>query len=117
VIVLWAVLLITFMVLRPRPGSLAFWLLIVPAFVAGGFYMLQSYSEKQQSQRQWSAWEARLRVLVDVNDVDDDGHLYEWFEPAEWEKIFSELENMPKGSRRLSQAIGSVDSDFFREDA
>ena len=79
--------------------------------------MLRSHSEKQRLQREWSAWEARLRLLVDVNDVDDDGHLYEWFEPAEWEKIFSELENMPKGSRRLREAIGSVDSGFFREDA
>jgi hypothetical protein len=114
---IWAVLMIALMIFRPQPNTALFWLLIVPGFAAGGLHMWLSHMDSRRLAREWSAWEVRFRSLVDVNDVEDDGHLYEWFDPPEWERIFLELEKMPPGTRNLRVAINAVNPDVLRQDA
>jgi len=79
--------------------------------------MWLTHLDSRRLAREWSRWELRLQSLVDVNDIEDDGHLYEWLDPSDWEKVFSELETMPQGSRNLRVAIDSVSPDVLREDA
>jgi hypothetical protein len=105
----WAAFLLAFIVLGPRRYGIVSWLFLAAAVLAGGLSMVRSHREAQRSGREWAAWHRRLRLLVDVNDVEDDGHLYEWFDPADWDRIFSALEEMPRGSRNLRLAITAVD--------
>ncbi len=74
-------------------------------------------SENKISKADWSAWQKRLEMLTVIKDVNDDGHLYEWFDPPEWEQIFKALEQMPRDSRSLRAAIISVDPTFMDEQA
>ncbi|OGW54798.1 MAG: hypothetical protein A2Z46_02705 [Nitrospirae bacterium RBG_19FT_COMBO_55_12] len=108
----WAALLVAFFVLRPSARSLLFWVLIIPAFVSGVWYLWYSHLQSRSTQRDFSAWQERLDALVDIKDIEDDGHLFEWFDRFEWERIFSEIERMPKGLRSLRKAISAVDPEF-----
>jgi hypothetical protein len=114
---IWAALLVTMLILRPSRTSALFWILITPAFIAGGWQMVISRAESRKSVDDWSDWEQRLKSLAVIMDVDDDGHLYEWFDPPQWEAIFRSLEQMPKDSRSLRAAIISVVPDFEDERA
>ena len=111
---MWAVCLGAFLFVRPAPWSAGFWLLLVPAFAAGVAYMVAAYRSSLRTMHEAQAWSARLRAAVDTLDVEDDGHLHEWFDAAQWERIFGELERMPKGSRSLRRAIEAVDPGFAR---
>ena len=70
--------------------------------------MWRSHMESVSSKRAFAAWRARIQALAPGMDVDDDGHLYEWLDPPQWEAVFSELERVPRDSRSLRQAIGVV---------
>ena len=113
----WAVLMIALLILRPRPDTGLFWFLVVSGFAFGGLHMWLSHMDSRRYARQWSAWEVRFRSLVDVNDIEDDGHLYEWFGSSDWDRIFLELEKMPRGTRNLRVAINAVKPDVLRQDA
>lgn len=75
--------------------------------------MLRSFKESKNSNQNYRIWKNRLDQLISGDfDVKDDGHLYEWFDKKEWEKIFGELEKMPNGARSLKRAILSIDPDY-----
>jgi hypothetical protein len=111
----FAISITLILVVRPSSGSLGFWTLSALVLIAGSLYMWRSRADAKESEDAWVAWNHRLQSLADINDVEDDGHLYEWFDASEWESIFSELERMPKGSRSLGQAISVVDPDFLEQ--
>jgi hypothetical protein len=106
--VVWATLLAAFPVLRPRPGSGLFLFLLVCAFAAGLAYMWRSRAESRASQDAWKAWQVRVDALAAIIDVEDDGHVYEWLDPPQWEEVFFELERMPINSRSLRKAMSIV---------
>jgi len=60
--------------------------------------MWRSHLESVASKRAFATWQARMQSLAPAMDVDDDGHLYEWLDPPQWEAVFSELES----AKRLS---------------
>lgn len=106
--VLWALLLLVFVVVRPRPWSPLFLSLFGLTMALGIGLMWRSHLESVASKRAFATWQARMQSLAPVMDVDDDGHLYEWLDPPQWEAVFSELERVPRGSRSLRQAMGVV---------
>jgi hypothetical protein len=106
--VLWSLLLLVLIVVRPRPWSPLFLSLLGLAMALGMGLMWRSRRESVASRRAFAAWQARMQLLAPAMDVDDDGHLYEWLDPPQWEAVFSELERMPRGSRSLRQAMGVV---------
>jgi len=64
--------------------------------------------ETLRAKRAFSLWETRLHSLATTIDVEDDGHLYEWLDPPQWDAVFSELEKAPMGSRSLRKAMQAV---------
>ena len=110
----WAVCLVAYVIVRPALWSPAFWLIAAPGLAAGLAYMAVSYQEGRRMRRSAEAWLRRLESSVDTLDVEDDGHLHEWFDARQWERIFQELERMPKGQRSLRRAIATVDPSFER---
>jgi hypothetical protein len=111
--VLWAILLLSFVVARPRPWSPLFLFLSGLAMALGMWLMWRSHLESVAAKRALAAWQARIQSLAPAMDVDDDGHLYEWLDPPQWEAVFSELERVPRGSRSLRQALGVVAPDLL----
>src|SRR6186997_608076 len=105
---IWAGVLLCFVIVRPRPGSLVFTLFVVALFSAGAVHWLVSRRVSSESEREWAAWQARMDVLQVVIDIEDDGHLYEWLDPPQWAAAFTELERMPPTSRSLKAALQSV---------
>jgi hypothetical protein len=114
---LWAGLLITFMVLRPSPHSGLFWLLATSALIPGGAYMWLSHSESRRNQLAATAWIRQINQLVDVRDLEDDGHLAEYLDESERRRVVEELERMPPGARSLRRALGIVSPDLIGDDA
>ncbi|HEU4342188.1 MAG TPA: hypothetical protein VFU31_11505 [Candidatus Binatia bacterium] len=109
---LWAALLGVFIFVRPASGSWLFWTLLIVVSLVAAAYLLWSYLESKSLKESVLVWRHRLDSLVDIMDVEDDGHLYEWFDPPDWDRILLELERMPKGSRNLRKAIKIIDPDF-----
>ena len=107
-VTVWAGLLVTFMAVRPRPDSSAFWLLVGSATLVGGLYVLQSHRESRRMQRATASWLQQVDKLVDIDDYADDGHLAEYLDEAEQRRVIEELERMPAGSRSLRRAISIV---------
>ena len=108
----WAGLLIIFMVVRPAPYSLTFWLLLGSAVLSGGLYMLLSGRESRSTQREALAWLRKVNELVDVHDYENDGHLEEYLDDSERRRVIEELERMPAGSRSLREALSIVSPDL-----
>ena len=105
---LWAGLLVVALVTRPDRGSAAFYLLYGGAIVIGVWLLRRSQLDNRQAKRRFEGWRTRLTQLSPIMDVDDDGHLYEWLDPAEWEVVFSLLEQTPPKSRSLRKAMEAV---------
>ena len=114
-IVVWAALLVAFMGLRPAPRSFLFWMLIGSATAVGGAYMVLSRRESAEMERGVSAWNRRIRQLVDVHDFDDDGHLAEYLDEPERRVVIELLEQMPPGSRSLRTAIAAVAPELLKD--
>lgn len=108
---LWALALIACLVVRPRPWTPSFYALLAAVVVFGVLFRWRVHVGRKASKRVLSEWEARFKSVAPIVDVDDDGHLYEWLEPAEWEKVFVELEKIPKESRSLRQAMERIAPD------
>jgi hypothetical protein len=102
---LWLVLLLLFLIVRPRPFSLAFWGLATAVVVAGLAQMWQARAEATAEQEAFTRWNDRLSRLGALRDVEDDGHLYEWLDPPQWQEVFAALEAMPAGARSLRSAL------------
>lgn len=115
-VTLWAGLLVSFMVVRPRPYSPAFWLWVGSATIIGGLYMLLSHRESRRIQRATASWLQQVNNLVDIRDYADDGHLADYLDETEQRRVIEELERMPAGSRSLRRAIGIVSPDLVDED-
>ena len=111
----WAALLVAFMVARPRPREAKFWLLIGAALAFGVSYMVVEALDSKRAQREVAAWYGRLQAVVDVRDYVDDGHLHEWLEPDERERLIQELQRMPPGSRSLKRALEIVSPELLDE--
>ena len=110
----WACLLIIFMVVRPSPRSISFWLLLGFALLFGGVYMFLSARESRRTESEALAWLRKVEKLVDVHDYEDDGHLYEYLDDSERRRVIEELERMPAGSRSLRSAIGIVSPELAK---
>lgn len=102
---IWAALLLTFLVVRPTLYSATFWVLLVAVGFATIAPMGNSHRENKKEQGAYAAWSNRLTSLSATIDVEDDGHLFEWLDPPHWQQVFVALEGMPVGSRSLRQAI------------
>jgi hypothetical protein len=116
-IVLWAGLLVTFLVMRPAPHSALFWSLVGSALLFGGLYMVLSLRESRRTQSATLASLQRVDELVDVRDYRDDGHLPEYLDDAERRRVIEALERMPAGARSLRRAIGMVSPDLLDDDS
>jgi hypothetical protein len=79
---------------------------------AGGAYMWLERAENKRAREAGATWLARYNALADAHDVPDDGHLYEWLDDDEWERVFTLLEQTPPGTRSLRRAIKVVDPSF-----
>lgn len=110
----WAILLIAFLVIRPSLRSPLAWGLLVPALVLGGAYMILTRLDAGKERSEWEEWKTRLTGLIDKPDVENDGHLFEQFDSAEWDLIFAELQRQPSDTRSLRKAIEVVDPEFGR---
>jgi len=110
----WAAVLVIALFTRPAPGSPTFILLFGAAIVLGASLMLRSRLESREAKRAFEMWQARLSKLVPTIDVDDDGHLYEWLDPPQWEAVFAMLEQTPRESRSLRQAMEAVEPEITK---
>jgi hypothetical protein len=110
---IWAILLVVLMFLRPRPRDGEFWVLIGAAVMAGVGYMVLEYLSSRRTQKEVTTWYARLSAAVDVRDYVDDGHLHEWLEPPERERLIQELQRMQPGSRSLKKALEIVSPELI----
>jgi hypothetical protein len=113
----WAALLVAFMVVRPRPREGKFWLMIGAALAFGVSYMFVEALDSRRTQREVAIWYDRLKAVVDVRDYVDDGHLHEWLEADERERLIQELQRMPAGSRSLKRALAIVSPELLDENA
>ena len=108
----WVAIVVAFVVARPTRGSPLFVLLIGAALVLGASMTLRTHLENRAEKRAFELWQARLRTLAPVMDVDDDGHLHEWLDPPQWEAVFAMLEQAPRESRSLRKAMEAVEPDI-----
>lgn len=76
--VIWLVLLLSFVIVRPRPFTLAFWAWTAVVVGAGLLQMHQARVEALAEREAFVQWSDRLAGLGALRDVEDDGHLYEW---------------------------------------
>ena len=111
---IWASLLLAFLLVGPRPSTLAFWVFLVIIFVAGGLLSRKQRAEASQQQDAFTAWSGRLTASGAIVDVDDDGHLYEWLDAAQWQAVFEALEQLPPGGRSLRQVLATKFPEVLR---
>ena len=104
------------MVARPSPSSPLSWLLIASAMLVGVLYMQRSNSESVRTQRAALAWLEAVHQLVDVHDYRDDGHLPEYLDAAERQRVIAELQRMPAGSRSLRRALEIVSPELLNNE-
>ena len=116
-IAVWASLLIIFMVVRPSPTSPVSWALIGLAMYVGVLYMQRSSQESRQTEHATLAWLHQVHELVDVHDYQDDGHLSEYLDEADRQRVLDELRRMPSGSRSLRDALSIVSPELLDRDA
>src|SRR5207249_4869557 len=114
-LIVWALLIICFLVLHPNPRSFLFWFLLIPGIVFGLSYMRTSHREDKSLEKDFVEWQKSLKVLVDTWDFHDDGHLYDSLDKEERDRIVKELKEMTPGKRSLRKAIGIVCPDLIRK--
>lgn len=105
---IWALSLLVLVVVRPQPWSPLFVGIFAVIMALSLSLMWRSHKETSEEKRRHSLWETRINVLAPIIDVDDDGHLYEWLDPPQWEEVFSMLEQTPKESRSLRKAMQAI---------
>lgn len=103
--VLWMACLLSFVIVRPRPPGLAFWIWAAVIVAAGLALMYGTRAEAAAERKAFEQWSERLTGLGALRDVEDDGHLYEWLDPPHWQEVFAALEAMPANARSLRSAI------------
>ena len=103
--VIWVVLLLSFLIVRPRPFTFTFWAWAAVVVGAGLLQMRQARVEARAEREAFVHWSDRLAGLGALRDVEDDGHLYEWLDPPQWQEVFAALEAMPANARSLRSAI------------
>ena len=106
--VLWVAGLLLLVALRPERWSPLYFGLMGPVLILAGVIMWRSRVEAVQARKAYTAWEERLNDLAPTIDVEDDGHLYEWLDPPQWDAVFSHLENLPREARSLRQAMEAI---------
>ena len=112
--VIWLVLLLSFMIVRPRPFTLAFWAWAAVVVGAGLLQMRRARAEALAEREAFVQWRDRLAGLGAVRDVEDDGHLHEWLDPPRWQDVFTALEAMPADARSLRSAILATHPDVLQ---
>ena len=110
----WLAVVVIALVARPAPGSPSFVVLVGAVLVLGGWLTLRTHRENRAATGAFEVWQGRLTTLVPVIDVDDDGHLYEWLDPLQWEAVFSFLEQVPRESRSLREAMETVEPEITK---
>jgi hypothetical protein len=103
--VIWLVLLLSFLIVRPRPFTLAFWVWMAVVVGAGLLQMRRAHAEAVAEREAFVQWSDRLAGLGALRDVEDDGHLHEWLDPPQWQDVYAALEAMPADARSLRSAI------------
>jgi hypothetical protein len=81
------------------------------AFVALLYFHHVGSQASNEYAREASNWQARFNELNPIVDVDDDGHLFEWLDPPQWDAVFAKLQEMPPNARSLRAAIEAVSPD------
>ena len=107
----WAFFVVAFLALRPAKYTPLFWLLLVPAFLAGGLAMWLQHLQTAADRRAHKQWRARLNSLA--VDIGDEGHLYEALDPSEWDRVFRYLEARPPTMRNLRDAMSAIAPDYI----
>lgn len=103
--IIWLVLLLSFLIVRPRPFTFAFWAWAAVVVGAGLLQMRQARVEALAEREAFVQWSDRLAGLGALRDLEDDGHLYEWLDPPQWQEVFATREGMPADARSLRSAI------------
>jgi hypothetical protein len=116
--VTWCVI-VAFAIFQALRRSRSWWLTIFIVSCSVGWAVHAYYKKRSEADRiaALQDWYSRLDALVDIRDFDDDGHLHEYFEPAERELLLQELGRMPQGSRSLRKGIGLINPELTRDDA
>lgn len=112
--VLWVACLLSFVIVRPRPLGLAFWIWAGVIVAAGLALMYGARAEAAAERAAFEQWSRRLTGLGALRDVEDDGHLYEWLDPPHWQEVFAALEAMPPNARSLRSAILATHPEVLR---
>lgn len=112
--VIWLVLLLSFLIVRPRPFTLAFWAWAAVVVGAGLLQMRRAHSEAAAEREAFVRWSDRLAGLGALRDVEDDGHLHEWLDPPQWQDVFTALEAMPANARSLRSALLATHPEVLR---
>jgi hypothetical protein len=112
--VVWLVLLLSFVIVRPRAFSVTFWALTAAVVGAGLLQMRRARVEAAAEREAFARWSDRLSRLGAIRDVEDDGHLYEWLDPPQWQEVFAALEAMPAEARSLRSAILATHPDVLQ---
>jgi hypothetical protein len=113
----WLVLLVALVFMRPHPSTALFWVLAIAVVGVGIVQMARSRSEDARERAAYAEWSHRLSELGARIDLEDDGHLFEWLDPPQWQQVFARLEAMPAGSRSLRKAIQSTYPEVYHEGA
>lgn len=106
--VIWVALIVGFFAVKPAHGTPVYIVVSTLVLVVAGVFLNQSRMESLAYGQAEADWQVQMDALQPIIDVDDDGHLYEWLNPPEWEAVFAELAKMPPGGRSLKSAIGVI---------
>lgn len=111
---LWLACLLLFVIVRPRPSGLVFWIGAGVIVAAGLALMHRARVEAAAEREAFEQWSERLTGLQALRDVEDDGHLYEWLDPPHGQDVFAALEAMPPNARSLRSAILATHPEVLR---
>jgi len=111
---IWVALIVCLFALKPADGAPIYIVVSTLAFVVAGVLMSRSKIESLAYGQAETDWQVQMDTLKPIIDVDDDGHLYDWLNPPEWEAVFAELAKMPANGRSLRAAMGVVSPESRR---
>ncbi len=105
--IVWAAILLAFVVLQPSTSSPVFWALAVAAVAATVAQMAFAYRRATVEQETVDGLSERLSSLGAILDLAEgnDADVLEALDAQQWEDVFLALSKMPRGFRSLRKAI------------
>lgn len=101
----WAALLMAFVVLRPAVASPAFWLLAIVVVAATAVHMRDAYARALEERQNFAKLEMRLLAVGAAFDLREGDDVASTLDARQWEIVFAALLQMPMGSRSLRRAV------------